>query len=81
MTVADLNEKTTYSMDLLSEIEGVEDGSYFFNAIANSENVFNIVSTSGNVLAIDSVNINENATIVGSSTDEQFGFFPAFKES
>ena len=37
MTVADLNEKTTYSMDLLSEIEGVEDGSYFFNAIANSE--------------------------------------------
>lgn len=79
MTVADLNEKTTYSMDILSKIEGVEDGSYFFNEVGNTGNVFEIVSTSGNVLAVDSVNINENATIVGSSTDEQFGFYPAFK--
>lgn len=79
MSVADLNEKTTYSMDLLSEIEGVEDGSYFFNAVNGTNNVFEIVSTSGNVLAVDSVNINENATIVGSSTDEQFGFYPVFK--
>ena len=66
-------------MDILSKIEGVEDGSYFFNEVGNTGNVFEIVSTSGNVLAVDSVNINENATIVGSSTDEQFGFYPAFK--
>lgn len=73
MTVADLHEQTTYSMDILSSLEGVTDGAYCFEEV--SEGVFNIKSAkTGNYLSVDSVMATKSAD------DPQFGFKFAFKK-
>lgn len=73
MTVADLHEQTTYSMDILSSLEGVADGAYYFEEV--SDGVFNIKSAkTGNYLSVDSVMATKSAD------DPQFGFKFAFKK-
>lgn len=73
MTVADLHEQTTYYMDILSSLEGVTDGAYYFEEV--SEGVFNIKSANtGNYLSVDSIMETK------SSDDSQFGFRFAFKK-
>ncbi|MDY3068895.1 MAG: DUF6383 domain-containing protein [Parabacteroides sp.] len=73
MTVADLHEQTTYSMDILSSLEGVADGTYYFEEVLDG--IFNIKSAkTGNYLSVDSV------MVAKSADDAQFGFKFSFKK-
>lgn len=76
MTAADLNERTEYTFDFLSALEGKADDTFMFEiATGHTDSVFNIRSVStGNYFLVDSANYTENSTVNMAEQQKAFGF-------